>query len=117
MNHAKQRVRPDEVPRIDWGAAVLRIARQLLRVNRGYSAFGQAGSWRAAIQDVVVKVDALVVVGGCSGRRSKRNARTRSQTGTGSLRWSIERPVVRHVVVKTRRLRRSSGRQRRHSWK
>ena len=115
MDHAKERIYPNEVPRIYRGATVLGIALQLLRVNRGNAALGQTRSRRAAVQLGIVKVNALVIVGRGSGRCRVGSARSASQAGARCLFRSIERPVIGYVVVKAGRFGRAAGSQRRHS--
>src|SRR6516225_11555723 len=66
MHHAKNCIRPNEVPRINRGAAFARVTFQLLSIDRLNSAIPGG---RAAIQLGLVEVDSFIEFGGSSRRR------------------------------------------------
>src|SRR5580698_6828327 len=117
MNDAEGSVDADEVPRIYRGASIGRITFEFLRIDRGDTAFGKAGSGRAAVQLGVVDVDALIVVGGSSERGRIRYARPGCQTSAGLLLRRIERAVEGDVIVKSGRLGRATRGQGSHARK
>src|SRR5262245_46475487 len=64
VDHAVDGVGADKVPGIDGRASVIRIAIELGGVDRGDTAFRQAGSGSAAVELGLVDVDAFVELSG-----------------------------------------------------
>src|ERR1700736_6357360 len=97
MDDAEYRVRPQEIPGINRIATMGWIARQLGRVDGTDSAVGQARSRRAAVQQVLIDLDALFVLGGCAGKDPwLTRAVKQPVSGVGGRR--SERTVVGEVI-------------------
>src|ERR1700684_3776110 len=108
MDHAKERIYANKIPRINGRATRRGIALQLFGIKRSDSAFGETRARRSAIQFGVVDINALIVVSSRSERSSVRCARAARQAGAGLYRRRIEQAIVRYVVIKPGRLRRAT---------
>src|ERR1700683_5642260 len=67
VDDAEDGVGAHEVPRVDGGAFGGRIAVQLLWIDGGDAAIGEAGAGSSAVQLGLIDVDAFVVLGGVAG--------------------------------------------------
>ena len=117
MDHTKECVCPNKVPRIHRRATCRRVALQLQRVDRCDATLRKTSTWCTTVQLGIVEVNSLVVVGRRPGSSGVWCARPSRQSGPRRLCWRIERAVVCDIVVKASRLRRAARSQRRHAGK
>src|SRR5579872_179785 len=96
MDHPKDGVGANEVPRINWGAALAGIAFQPLGVNRLNPSINTG--WCAAIELRFIDVDAFVEFRRRARRHPVRHTRSPSYAISGCYCWSIKRAVISDIV-------------------
>jgi hypothetical protein len=76
MDHAKNRVGPYEIPRQNRSATMLRVARKLRGIDRGFASI--LSDRRSAVQLGLIEVNPFLILRARPGRRCAVGARSRA---------------------------------------
>src|SRR5208337_137750 len=93
--HAEDRIGADKVPWIDRRATLAGVASQFVRIDR---VDPTVSARRAAVEQALIEIDALVVFGPCAVRRSRLTGTT-SQSIASGVHGRGEETIVGNVVI------------------